>query len=150
MANFDEAFNAKFDNVIKVNNHSDNIDYFFTQRKVTEYEEFIDENMNRKKKKKDSIYNFVAINIPYYSYLESDSVKIDIKIWGDEQFKYTGNMTNLEGFSPGLLLKLGSDKQIFINLKIRIKKGDEESEKEYVTFATIPKRYQVEPTINNN
>tara|TARA_B100000161_G_C33514951_1_gene398249 strand:- start:208 stop:660 length:453 start_codon:yes stop_codon:yes gene_type:complete len=149
MANFDEAFNSKFDNVIKVNNSNDNIDYFFTQRKVTEYEEFIDKNMNRKKKKKDSTYNFIAVNVPYYSYLDSDDVKISIKIWGDDQFKYTGEMTNKEGFSPGLLLKLGTDKQIFINLKIKSKKGDEETEKEYVTFVSIPKRYQVEPTISS-
>ena len=149
MANFDEAFNAKFENVIKVNNHNDNIDYFFTQRKVTEYEDIIDKNMNRKKKKKESTYNFIAINIPHYSYLDSESLSIKIKIWGDEQFKYTGEMQNQEGFSPGILLKLGSDKQIFINIKIKVKKGEEESEKEYVTFVSIPKRYQVEPTIVN-
>ena len=78
---------------------------------------------------------------------ESNDLPFKVKIWGDEQFKYTGEMENHEGFSPGILLKLGSDKQIFINLKIKIKKGEEESEKEYVTFVSIPKRYQVEPTI---
>jgi hypothetical protein len=148
MANIDEAFNAKFDSVMKLNNHNDNIDYFFTQRKVTEYEDVIDKNMNRKKKKKEITYNFIAINVPYYSFLDSDDVIINITIWGDEQFKYSGQMTNKEGYSPGLLLKLGPDKQIFINLKILIKKGEEENEKEYVTFVNIPKRYQVEPSIN--
>lgn len=149
MTSIDEAFNSKFDNVIKINNHNDIIDYFFTQRKVTEYEEFIDKNMNRKKKKKEITYNFIAINIPYYSFLDSDDVVINITIWGDEQFKYHGQMTNKEGYSPGLLLKLGPDKQIFINLNILIKKGDDENEKEYVTFVNIPKRYQVEPSINS-
>ena len=58
-------------------------------------------------------------------------------------------MTNNEGFSPGLLLKLSSDKQLFINLKILMKKDDIEKEKEYVSFISIPKRYQIEPTISN-
>ena len=151
MANLDEAFNAKFDsNILKLNNHNDDIDYFFTQRKVTEFEDFVDQkNMERKKKKKELTYNFIAINVPYYSYLDTDNVEIDVKIWGDEQFKYSGTMTNKEGYSPGLLLKLNSDKQLFINLKLKIKKAEEESEKEYVTFINIPKRYQVEPTINS-
>jgi len=151
MADIDEAFKGKFDsnNILKLNNHTDDIDYFFTQRKVTEYEEIIDKNMNRKKKKKDITHNFIAINIPHYLYLESDKVQIFIRIWGDEQFKYEGNMTNSEGFSPGLLLKLSSDKQLFINLKILMKKDDIEKEKEYVSFISIPKRYQIEPTISN-
>ena len=150
MANLEEAFNAKFDseNIKKINNHNDVIDHFFTQRKVTEFEEFIDKNMNRKKKKKDITYNFIAVNIPHFSYSEADDINIDLKIWGDEGFKYIGKMTNLEGFSPSLLLKLGTDKQIFVKIIIRTKKGDEELEKEYVSFISIPKRYQLEPNSN--
>ena len=52
MTSIEEAFNAKIENHFNIN-HSDNIDHFFTQRKVTEYEEYLDKNMNRKKKKKD-------------------------------------------------------------------------------------------------
>ena len=150
MANIDEAFNSKFnENITKINNNNDIIDYFFTQRKVTEYEEYIDKkNMERKKRKKDVNYNFIAVNIPSYLHLDSDDITIEIKIWGDEQFKYTGSMKNYEGNPPGLLLKLGTDKQIFINLKLILKKGDEISEKEYVTFIGIPKRYQIEPKID--
>tara|TARA_E500000178_G_C16818998_1_gene660597 strand:+ start:88 stop:549 length:462 start_codon:yes stop_codon:yes gene_type:complete len=150
MANLEEAFNAKFDseNIKKINNHNDVIDHFFTQRKVTEFEEFIDKNMNRKKKKKDITYNFIAVNIPHFSYSEADDINIDLKIWGDEGFKYIGKMTNLEGFSPSLLLKLGTDKQIFVKIIIRTKKGDEELEKEFVSFISIPKRYQLEPNSN--
>ena len=68
MADIDEAFKGKFDsnNILKLNNHTDDIDYFFTQRKVTEYEEIIDKNMNRKKKKKDITHNFIAINSPNF------------------------------------------------------------------------------------
>ena len=51
----------------ETNTHSieNNIDYFFTQRKVNELEEYIDEKtLERKKKKTCSIYNFLAINFP--------------------------------------------------------------------------------------
>lgn len=152
MANFDEAFNSKFENINKVINHNDIIDCFFTQRKVTEYEEYLDKNMNRKKKKKDITYNFMAINLPYYSYIDSTNqqIKVDLKIWGDENFKYSGSITSSEGHVPSILLKLGSDKQLFINLKLYTKKGEETEEKEFVTFIAIPKRYQVEPTIQEN
>ena len=52
MANFNEAFNSNFENIVNINNN-DVIDNFFTQRKVTEYEEYIDEKtMQRKKKRK--------------------------------------------------------------------------------------------------
>ena len=58
MANFNEAFNSNFENMVNINNN-DVIDNFFTQRKVTEYEEYIDEKtMQRKKKKKDSIITY--------------------------------------------------------------------------------------------
>ena len=151
MANIEEAFNAKFENTItKLNNHNDVIDHFFTQRKVTEYEDVIDKNMNRKKKKKEYTYNFIAINIPYYNQIDSDVIKVDIKIWGDEQLKYTGSMISNEGMVPSVLIKLHTDKQLFVNLKLIIQKGDDSSEKEYVTFITIPKRYQVEPKIQVN
>lgn len=151
MTSIDEAFNSKFnnENITKLNNVSDVIDYFFTQRKVTEYEEYIDEkSMQRKKRKNEITYNFIAINIPHYLQLDSDDLTIDIKIWGDENYKYTGNMRNVDGNSPGLLLKLGTDKQLFINLKLILKKTDDTIEKEYVTFINIPKRYQIEPRID--
>jgi len=33
-------------------------------------------------------------------------------------------------------------------MKLHIKKEEESVEKDYVTFITIPKRYQIEPKIN--
>lgn len=150
MANFDEAFNNKFENTIQSNNHNDIIDHFFTQRKVTEYEDYIDKNMNRKKKKKEFVYNFIAITIPYYKIIDSNEINVDIKIWGDEGFKYLGSSKSNEGLIPSLLLKLNSDKQLFVNLKVSVLNNEEPEEKEYVTFITIPKRYQIEPTIQEN
>lgn len=149
MANIEEAFNAKIENHIKLN-HTDDIDHFFTQRKVSEYEEYLDKNMNRKKRKKDIIYNFIAINVPYYQYINNETLEIKANIWGDEGFKYIGVFNNTEGYVPSILLRLGADKQLFINLKVVVKNGDEKNEKEYVTFVTIPKRYQVEPKTNIN
>ena len=150
MANIEEAFNAKFENTVKLNNHNDVIDHFFTQRKITEHEDIIDKNMNRKKKKKDITYNFIAITIPYYEYIDSNEVKIEIKIWGDEGFKYMGDLIAREGTIPSLLLKLNTDKELFVNLKLKFNKNEEQNEKEFVTFISIPKRYQVEPKIQVN
>ena len=81
MANFNEAFNSNFENIVNINNN-DVIDNFFTQRKVTEYEEYIDEKtMQRKKKKKEVTYNFLALNIPYSLHVNNDNISIDINIW---------------------------------------------------------------------
>jgi hypothetical protein len=148
MANINEAFNSNFENIIKINNHNDSIDHFFTQRKVTEFEEVIDKNMNRKEEKKEVMYNFIAISIPYFQRIENDEIIANINIWGDEQFKYTGNLKSSEGIVPYLLFKLTVDKQLFVCMKLNMKKGEELVEKDYVTFITIPKRYQIEPKIN--
>ncbi len=147
MTSIEEAFNAKIENHFNIN-HSDNIDHFFTQRKVTEYEEYLDKNMNRKKKKKDFTYNFIAINIPYNSYVRNETIEVNANIWGDEGFKYVGSLICKEGYVPNILLRLAADKQLFINLKVITKNGEEINEKEHVTFISIPKRYQVEPNIN--
>ncbi len=149
MANFNEAFNSNFENMVNINNN-DVIDNFFTQRKVTEYEEYIDEKtMQRKKKKKDIVYNFLALNIPYSLHVNNDNISIDINIWGDEGFKHNGTLKNLNGSFPGLIFKLSTDKRVFINLKILFENEDKKEQKEYVTFIDIPKRYQLEPKINS-
>ena len=59
-----QAYDSNLDWLSNVN-HDNNIDYFFTQRKVVEYDEFIDEKtLERKKKKRTTMYNFLAINFP--------------------------------------------------------------------------------------
>lgn len=146
MASIEEAFNSDYHPIFQYNK-TDSIDYFFTQRKVTEEEEYIDKkNMTRKKKKKNITYNFIAINIPYFSFIDSEKEKVTahVKIWGDDNYKYEGALTSTQGFIPSLLLKLSADKQLFINIKIYNKENDNEIEKEYVTFVHIPKRYQTE------
>ena len=60
MADLGEAFNTlKFQK-----KPFQNIDYFFTQRNLTEEHEFLDKNMNRKIKKNKVTLNFLALNIP--------------------------------------------------------------------------------------
>jgi len=60
MADLREAFN-----VLKFQKKTfQNIDYFFTQRKLIEETEYIDKNMNLKMKKNKVTHNFLALNIP--------------------------------------------------------------------------------------
>lgn len=149
MADFEEAFNSgKIQNIINYDQYNDKIDYFFTQRKVIEYDEYIDEQkMTREKKKKDVVYNFISINIPYYLYIDDkdNQISVDVKIWGDQNLKYMGNIRCTEGNVPNILLKLQTDKQLFVNLKISIFEESKSNEKEYVTFINIPKRYHSDP-----
>ena len=90
----------------------------------------------------------VMSKVPLAGQEEVEQIVVKANIWGDEGFKYVGSFNNSEGYIPSILLRLSSDKQLFINLKVLIKNGDEISEKEYVTFVNIPKRYQTEPNIN--
>ena len=149
MTSINEAFNSNFGNIEQIKSN-DIIDNFFTQRKVTEFEEYIDQkNMQRKNKKKEVVYNFLAINIPYIFHSNNENISIEVKLWGDEGFKHSGTLKKLNGNLPGLMFKLNTDKKIFIELKIKNENQDCLDEKEYVTFIDIPKRYQLEPKINS-
>lgn len=162
MANIEEAFshNNKINNIVKVTNQ-DSIDFFFTQRKISEFEEYVDtKDMVRKKKKKEISFNFIAITIPYFEYINSDSINkedssvtAEILVYGNINFKYHGVHKSIEGFFPSILLKLGEDQQLFVNVKL--KNGDKDQNdreviKEYTSFIPISKRYQIEPVINDN
>ena len=159
MANIEEAFSNKINNVFNVNNQ-DGIDYFFTQRKISEFEEYVDtKTMERKKKKKDISFNFIAITIPYFDYITKNmngddiSVKAELTVYGNVNLKYHGIIESKEGLFPCILLKLGEDSQLFVNVKLKNgEKDDNENEilKEYISFIPISKRYQIEPTISDN
>jgi hypothetical protein len=120
------------------------IDYFFTQRKVTEYEESIDEKtLERKKKKKNCIYNFLALNIPStQQYKHLMNLIIYVEIWGDDKFNFRGQIIKQDGDIPHLLLKLKEDKNLFVKL---IFKDNEKILKTYINFIQIIKRYQLTP-----
>jgi|SaaInlStandDraft_7_1057024.scaffolds.fasta_scaffold02590_8 hypothetical protein len=115
--------------------HSNNLDYFFTQRKIIETKEYVDEKtMERKEKQETITHNFLAINFPD----GKDNTKIDVELWGDNGFNYKGCIINEKGNIPNLLLKLNKDTQIFVKLIY----NHENDKKTYIHFISINKRYQ--------
>ena len=138
MADFSSVFNHEHDNFI-----NNKVDYFFTQRKIVEYEDQIDKNMNRTKYKKNITYNFLAINLPIFSEYNKS---INIEIWGDKSYNYKGGLTKNEGNFPHLLIKLCGDTQLFVKLEI----NSNENKQNFINFIQIPKRYQTIPDIKNN
>lgn len=142
MADFNDAFNTTDYNS---NDDKNEMDFFFTQRKVVEYDEYIDENMNRKKKKKTTNYNFLALNLPLskYNKMEYD---INIEIWGDKGYNYKGKLCQNSGTLPHLLIRLSGDTQIFIKIIVSNNKTNENSIS-LINFIQVPKRYQEEPIL---
>lgn len=114
-----------------------NIDYFFTQRKVIETNEYIDDKtLERKEKKESIIHNFLAINLP----IVKDGFKnTKIEIWGDKGYNYEGEIYTLKGQCPNLMVKLNDDTEMFIKLIYTNKNNDE---KTYIHFINVLKRYQ--------
>ena len=148
MAELSEAFNGiKFD--IK---NFQSIDYFFTQRNLKEDHEFLDQNMNRKKKQVNIVYNFLAISVPHYDLTSETNSTIELEFFGDTGYHYKGYINNLIGASPNFMIPLKGDKKLFVHL---IYKGaenpnKEQSTKEYICFIEVPKRFQTVDTSNNN
>ena len=145
MADISQAFNNRKEK--KYDNTSDNFDHFFTQRKVTESIEFLDTNLNRKHKKNNTVYNFLAINLPTAFTKLSFDHDLHIEIWGDIHYRYTGKICNSEGFFPHFLVRLFGDTQIFI--KLTALNGSKQTMVK-IGFINIPKRYQVEPESNES
>ena len=135
MANFSEVYNNE-GTVFQNLNHNQ-LDYFFTQRKVVEYDEFITNDMKRSKKKITKNYNFLAINFPLNITKELNG-EIDMELWGDKGYNYTGKIISKRGEIPHLLIRLSGDTQIFIKLLSLNNKKNET----IIGFIQIPKRYQ--------
>jgi len=120
----------------KINNET-SIDFFFTQRKVVETSEYIDDKTLERKEKKETItHNFLAINLPL---VKEDFNNIKIEIWGDRGYNYEGNIETFKGNFPNLMLKLNDDSEMFIKLIYKNEAGDE---KTYTHFINVLKRYQ--------
>ena len=136
--------NSEWLNPVNIDNK---IDHFFTQRKVIEYYEEIDkQTLKREKNKRTVTHNFLAINFPNHQFenlnkLDSN-IKIDIEIWGDENYNYKGSLENNSGKIPDLLIKLNEDKQIFVKL---IYRDNDSILKTFVNFIPVIKRYQSVP-----
>jgi hypothetical protein len=152
MAEIDEAFHK----LSNQNKTFGNIEYFFTQRKVNEDQEYLDKSLNRKNKNISVVYNFLAINIPNVL-VDENTTGFDIEIFGDNGFHYKAFLASFQGTVPHFLIPLKGDRKMFVNIlpKIENKEGKFESEnivfkKNYVAFIEIPKRYQTfEETISN-
>lgn len=140
---YDKTTGSEWLNQLNNEHTVDNtIDYFFTQRKVIEYDESIDEKtLERKKKKNACMYNFLAINFPT-CFKSIDNLIIDVEIWGDEKFNFRGTLNKTDGEIPHLLLKLKDDKMIFIKL---IFKDTDKILRTFISFIPVIKRYQMTP-----
>ena len=126
--------------------HDNSIDYFFTQRKIVEFEEYMDDNLNRKKTKKNVTINFLAITFPNNQFKNKQNLEIDIEIWGDEKYHYSGKIINKQGDHPHLLLQLDDDKELFVKLiYFEISEHEKKFLKTFTNFIPIIKRYQKIP-----
>jgi hypothetical protein len=136
----DEQTSEWLNQINNVNTIENNIDYFFTQRKVTDIEEVIDEKtLARVKQKVTHIYNFLAINFPLSYFKHYNTLEIDIEIWGDNLFNFKGTSTKQDGELPHLMVKLKEDKFIFVKLIFR---DNDKLNKTFISFIPVNKRYQ--------
>ena len=152
MADLDEAFNTlKFEKKT-----FQTIDYFFTQRTLTEEHEYINKKMDRKMKKVKVTNNFLALNIPTANITNTTNTNnsgvqtnnkptdFDIEIYGDEGYHYKGTITSYEGTIPNFMIPIKRDKKLFININYNFKDSNENSlTKKYVNFIEVPKRFQI-------
>ena len=138
MADLNEAFNT----LKTTKNIFHNIDYFFTQRSLTEDNEYLDKNMNRKIKKIKVTHNFLALNIPTIESNDEKLLGFDIEIFGDDGYHYKGSITSYQGSIPNLMIPLCGDKKLFVNIKYKYLDNIESTLcKNYVNFIEVPKRF---------
>jgi hypothetical protein len=145
MADIGEAFNTlKFQK-----KPYQTIDYFFTQRTLTEEKEYIDTNMNRNTKKVRVTNNFLALNIPTNN---NKSLNFDIEIFGDEGYHYKGNIISHCGIMPSFMILINGDKKLFVNIDYKYLDNNENIEiKKLINFIDVPKRFQyIDDKIEND
>ena len=147
MADLGEAFNTlKFQK-----KQFQNIDYFFTQRNLTEDQEYIDKNMNRKTKKVKVNLNFLALNIPTIvttvnnnGQSQDKMLGFDVEIFGDEGYHYKGSITSYQGVVPSLLIQIKNDKKLFVHVNYKLNDDNNNLQlRKFVNFIEVPKRFQL-------
>ena len=136
-----ELYQSEWLNQINnINSIENNIEFFFTQRKVTEIDEVIDEKtLERKKNKVNHVYNFLAINLPTNTFKNYQNLIIDIEIWGDNNYNFKGSFIKQDGEMPHIMIKLKEDKNIFVKLIFR---DNDKLNKTYIRFIPVTKRFQ--------
>lgn len=147
MAEIDEAFHK----LSNQNKTFGNIEYFFTQRKVNEDQEYLDKSLNRKNKQVSVVYNFLAINIPNLL-VDEITCGFDIEMFGDNGYHYKAFLASYQGTVPHFLIPLKGDRKMFVNILPKIETKEKEGfkyesenlpfKKNYVAFIEVPKRYQ--------
>ena len=148
MAEIDEAFHK----LSNQNKTFGNIEYFFTQRRLIEEQEYLDKNLNRKSKQVNVVYNYLAINIP--NILVDEIISgFNIEIFGDNGYHYKAFLSSYQGIVPHFLVLLKGDKKIFINILPKLDSKEKETfkfdtenipfNKNYIAFIEVPKRYQI-------
>lgn len=146
MADIGEAFNT-----LKFQKKSfQTIDYFFSQRTLSEDQEFFDKNMNRKTKKVKVTHNFLALNIPTIMTTSSNNgqsedkpMGFDIEIFGDDGYHYKGTITSYQGVIPNFMIPIKGDKKLFVNVNYKfVDSNDTSLCKKFVNFIEVPKRFQ--------
>ena len=147
MAEIDEAFHK----LSNQNKTFGNIEYFFTQRKVNEEQEYLDKSLNRKNKQVSVCYNFLAINIPNIL-VDEITTGFDIEIFGDNGYHYKAFLSSYQGTVPHFLVPLKGDKKMFVNILPKLDSKEKEGfkydtenvpfNKNYIAFIEVPKRYQ--------
>ena len=148
MAEIDEAFHK----LSNQNKTFGNIEYFFTQRRVIEEQEYLDKSLNRKSKQINVIYNYLAINIP--NILVDEIISgFNIEIFGDNGYHYKAFLSSYQGIVPHFLVLLKGDKKIFINILPKLDSKEKETikfdtenipfNKNYIAFIEVPKRFQI-------
>ena len=152
MALFKSDNQSDWLNQLNSNIVDNNIDYFFTQRKVNEFVDVLDEKtLDRKTQKVCSIFNFLAINLPTHLFKNSHNLLIDIEIWGDNMFNFKGSINKQDGEIPHIMIKLKEDKNIFVKI---IFKENAKILKTYISFIPVTKRFQhvndTQTIISNN
>ena len=147
MADIMEAFNT-----LKTQKKPfQNIDYFFTQRSLTEEHEYIDKHMIRKTKKVKDTNHFLALNIPTIITTTNSNgqtvekpLGFDIEIFGDEGYHYKGTITSFLGIIPNFMIPIKGDKKLFVNINYKVSdSNDNHTSRKYVNFIEVPKRFQL-------
>ena len=159
MADISEAFNT-----LKFQKKSFQvIDYFFTQRNLTEEHDYLDKNMNRKTKKIKVTHNFLALNIPTISTFigkpnestnntnnNEKSLGFDIEIYGDDGYHYKGTITSFQGIVPNFMIPIKGDRKLFVNINYNYSDSNNNSStKNFVNFIEVPKRFQISEDDDN-
>ena len=128
-----------------------NIDYFFTQRSLTEEHEYLDKHLVRKTKKVKVTNNFLALNIPTIITTTNSNgqtvekpLGFDIEIFGDEGYHYKGSITSFLGIIPNFMIPIKGDKKLFVNINYKVgDSNDNHTSRKYVNFIEVPKRFQL-------